>query len=81
MRCYATPTIQRPEQAVDGCLECPRVVADVAGFSDRLVDYRIKRDDASNDLASLGLGIRQLWSRKNEHAPESNRDLGRKVRD
>jgi hypothetical protein len=46
-----------------------------------LVDHRIKRDDASNELASLPLRIRQLWSRKNEHAPESNRDLGRKVCD
>jgi hypothetical protein len=81
MRCYATPTIQRPVQAMDGCLECPRVVADVAGFPHCLVDHRIKRDNASNELASLGLRIRQLWSRKNEHTPESNRDLGRKICD
>jgi hypothetical protein len=46
-----------------------------------LVDHRIKRDDASNELASLGLRIRQLWSCKNEDTPESNRDLGRKVCD
>jgi hypothetical protein len=81
MRCYAAPPIQRPEQAVDGCLECPQVEADVAGFSERLVDHRIKRDGASNELAPLGLRIRQLWSRKYEHASKSNHDLGRKICD
>jgi hypothetical protein len=30
------------------------VVADVAGFPERLVDHWVKRDGASNELAALG---------------------------
>jgi hypothetical protein len=81
MRCDPAPPIQRPEQTVDGCLERPRVVTDVAGFSEGLVDDRIKRDSAPNELAPLGLRVGQLWSRSQQHAPESSHDVGGEICD
>src|SRR5258708_39143812 len=71
----SAPTIQRSEQAVDGCLQNRRVVAHVAGFSERLVDDRVERNDALDEIASLGLRIRQLRSRQCQHAAKSTCDL------
>ena len=44
---------------MNGRLQCERAVADVAGFSERLIDHRVERDDAPDELTSLGLRVRQ----------------------
>ena len=81
LRCAATarqPSSAR-EQAVDGGLQCRRVVAHVAGLPERLVDHRVERDDAPDEFASLGLRVRQLRPRQCQHAGKSARDLGRQI--
>ena len=75
----AAPTSQRPEQAVDGALQYRRVVAHVAGFTERFVDHRVERDDTPAELASLGLRLRQLRPRQRQRAGKSARDLGRQI--
>ena len=79
MRRNSAPTIERSEQAVDGGLQCRRVVAQMAGFSERLVDYRFERDDAPDELAPLGLRVRQLRPRQCQRAGKSARDVGRQI--
>jgi hypothetical protein len=55
------------------------VEAHVAGFSERLVDHRVKRDDAPDEVASLSLRVRQLRLCQVEHPNKSTHDLGRKI--
>jgi hypothetical protein len=52
---------------------------DVAGFAHRLIDHRVKRDDAADELASFGLRIRRFWLPSCEHAGKSARNLGRQI--
>ena len=73
------PTIERSEQAVDGRLQRRRVVANLAGFAEHLVDDRVELNDASNERTSLGLRVRQLRSRESQHAGKSAHDLGRQI--
>ena len=81
MRRNRAPAVQRGEQAVDGRLQHRRMVAQLAGLADRLVDDRIERDDPADELASLGLRVRQLRPRQRQHAGKSARDLGRQIRE
>ena len=67
----STPTIERSEQAVDGGLQCRRVVAQVAGFSERLVDCRFERDHAADELAPARLRVRQFRAGGGQHAGKS----------
>ena len=69
----STPTIERSEQAVDGGLQCRRVVAQVAGFSERLVDCRFERDHAADELAPARLRVRQFLPGKGQHVGKSAR--------
>ena len=64
-RCVATaaPAVQRGEQSVDGPLQHRRMIAELGGFSDRLVDDRIERDDPPDELASNRLRVRQCPAR------------------
>jgi hypothetical protein len=73
MRGNATPTIERPEQAVDGGLQCRRVVAQVAGFSERLVDCRFEQDHVADELAPARLRVRQFLPGEGQHAGKSAR--------
>jgi hypothetical protein len=75
----AAPTSQRSEQAVDSALQYRRVVAHVAGFTERFVDHRVERDDTLAELASLGLCLRQLRPRQRQRAGKSARDFGRQI--
>src|SRR3984893_5750591 len=77
MGCDPSPSIQRPEQAVDGCLQCQRMEAYVAGFSQGLINCRFERDDPAEELAPLGLRVRRL--RPRERTGESACGLGRQV--
>jgi hypothetical protein len=43
---------------------------------ERLVDHRVERDDAPDELASLGFRVRQLRLGEGEHAAKSTHDLG-----
>ena len=51
------PSIERSEQAVDGSLQCQRVEAHMAGFSEGLVNRRFERDDAAKELALVALAL------------------------
>ena len=68
------PAIERSEQPMDGGLKCRRVVAHLAGFSDRLVDQRVERDHPPHQFAPLGLRIRELRPSQCQHAGEAARN-------
>src|ERR1700732_4120385 len=72
-----SPSIERSEQAVDGCLQCQRVEAYVAGFSEGLISCRFERDDAAEELAPCGLRVRRL--RPRQRTGESACGLGCQV--
>jgi hypothetical protein len=73
----SSPAIQGSDQAVDSGLQRRRVGARVPGFSERLVDHRIERDDTPDELAPLIERVRQLRSRQRQHAGKSLHELGR----
>jgi hypothetical protein len=73
----SSPAIQGSDQAVDSGLQRRRVGARVLGFSERLVDHRIERDDTPGELAPLIELVRQSRSRQRQHAGESLHELGR----
>src|SRR5258708_13028979 len=75
------PSIQRPEQAVNGCLQCQHMEADVAGFSERLINCRFERDDAAKEFNPLGLRLRRLRPRQDQHSGEAACGLGYQVRE
>ena len=79
MRRNSTPPIERSEQAMHGGLQRRRVIAHMAGFPERLVDCRFERDDTADELATLGLRIRQMLIRRCQHARKAARDLGRQI--
>ena len=73
------PAIQCSEQAVDGALQDRGAVAHVTGFSERLVDHRVKRDGSPNEFAPLRLRVRQLRATQRQHAGKPACDLCRQT--
>jgi hypothetical protein len=55
--------------------------ADVAGFSERLINCRFERDDAAKEFNPLGLRLRRLRPRQDQHPGESACGLGHQVRE
>ena len=75
------PARQSGEQAVHGPLQHRRMIAELGGLPDRLVDHRIERDDPPDELASDRLRLRQAWPGQRQGAGKSARDFGRQARE
>ncbi len=59
------------------CLQYRRVVAQLAGFSDRLVDQRVERDYPLDELAPQSLRVWQFRPCLIQHSGKSAGDLRR----
>ena len=57
---HRAPARQSGEQTVDGRLQHRRVIAQLRGLAERLVDHRVERDDAPDELASHRLGVVEI---------------------
>src|ERR1700721_853 len=79
MRRDASPTAQRSEKAIYGCLQRWRVVAYLARLSESLVDYRIEGDDATDQLASFRLCLCQLPPGPRQRTGKPVDDLDRQI--
>ena len=73
---HGRPTGQRLKQAILCRLQHPRMIAKLRGFSDRLVDHRVERDDLSYEFASNRLHVRQRRTGQRQCGAELARDLG-----
>jgi hypothetical protein len=77
MHSHCAPARQSREQTIDGGLQHRRVVAQMRGLAEGLVDHRVERDNPPGELSSLLLGIVEIGSRHRQRAGKSAGDLGR----
>jgi hypothetical protein len=76
---YRAPAGLGGEQTIHSSLQHWRMVTELRGFSFRLVDDRVERDDPPDQLAPSGLRLWQLRPRQGQHAGKPARDFGRRA--
>ena len=78
---HAAPAGHGGEQSVHRALQHRRVVAEIGGLADRLVDDRIERRGPPDERASDRLRVRQARAGLRQGAREAAHDLGRQRRE
>ena len=78
---HHAPARQSGEQTVDGGLQHRRVIAQLRGLAERLVDYRIKCDDAPREFPSHRLGIVEIGSGHRQRVGVPAGNFGRNGRE
>ncbi len=78
---HHAPARQSREQAVDGRLQHRRVIAQLRGLAESLVDYRIKCDDAPGEFPSHRLGIVEIGSCHDQRVGVPAGNFGRNGRE
>ena len=74
---HRAPAGEGCEQTVHRFLQHRRVVAELRGFAERLVDHRVERDDPADEFAPDRLGVLEFGSGDRQCAGEPAGDLGR----
>jgi len=73
---HRAPARQSREQAIDGGLQHRRVIAQLGGFAEGLVDDRVERDDAPHELSSHLLSFVEIGSNHRQRGDKPAGNLG-----
>ena len=74
---HRAPACQSREQTIDRRLQHRRVIAQLRGLAEGLVDYRVERNYSPDELPSYRLGVVEIGSGYRQRAVIPAGNLGR----